>query len=193
MRAVEPVPVRGDRTVPLAGRHPAFPLDLLDLLDQQARRSGKDHGSAASWRDRADEANNEQRSRATEVQFTRVVPVPEPLWHIPRAWLGEGNQRASPVSRRRPGGRAEQVVEDSAYPLGQDPGLNGVALGGFQVARELAPGGSVVAPYAMHVFQFAPPLPFHGGAVGARERLPDHDKAVALEALDVGRSQGGEL
>jgi hypothetical protein len=70
-------------------------------------------------------------------------------------------------------------------PPGQDPGLEGIALGGFQVARDLAPAGAVVAAYAVRVFQLAPPLPFHGEAVSAREGLPDHHVAVALEALDI--------
>jgi hypothetical protein len=80
---------------------------------------------------------------------------------------------------------AEQVIEDAAYPPGQDPGLEGIALGGFQVARDLAPARAVVAAYAVRAFQLAPPLPFHGEAVITRERLPDHHVAVALEALDV--------
>jgi hypothetical protein len=37
----------------------------------------------------------------------------------------------------------------------------------------------------MRVFQLAPPLPFHGEAVSARDGLPDHHLAVALEALDI--------
>jgi hypothetical protein len=80
---------------------------------------------------------------------------------------------------------AEQVVEDAADPPGQDIGLGGIALGGFQVARDLAPAGAVVAAYAVRAFQFPPPQPFHGEAVSTRERLPDHHVAVALEALDV--------
>ena len=80
---------------------------------------------------------------------------------------------------------AEQVVEDAADPPGQDLGLGGIALGGFQVARDLAPAGAVVAAYAVSAFQFPPPQPFHGEAVSTRERLPDHHVAVALEALDV--------
>jgi hypothetical protein len=104
---------------------------------------------------------------------------------LPGARLGKGDEGAAPVSRRRPGGLAEQVVEDAAYPLGQDPGLEAIALGGFQVTWDLAPAGAVVAAYAVRVFQLAPPLPFHGEAVSARERLPDHHVAVALEALDI--------
>jgi hypothetical protein len=65
-------------------------------------------------------------------------------------------------------------------------------LGGLQVARDLAPGGAVVRAYVVRAFQLRPPSPFHGQAVGARERLPDHDVAVALEALDAGRGEGGE-
>jgi hypothetical protein len=61
----------------------------------------------------------------------------------------------------------------------------GIALGGLQVARDLALAGAVVATYAVRVFQLPPPLPFHGEAVSARERVADHQVAVALEALDV--------
>src|SRR5262249_48964379 len=105
---------------------------------------------------------------------TRIVPVPEPGRHLPGARTGEGDEGTSPVSGRRPGGFAEQIIEDAAYPPGQDLGLDGIALGGFQVARDLAPAGAVVRAYAVRVFEFAPPLPFHGEAVSARERLPDH-------------------
>jgi hypothetical protein len=47
--------------------------------------------------------------------------------------------------------------------------------------------------YAVRVFQFAPPALFHGEAVSARERLPDHQIAVALKTLDVCRGDGGGL
>jgi hypothetical protein len=80
---------------------------------------------------------------------------------------------------------AEQVVEDAADPCGQDRSLGGIALGDFQVARDLAPAGAVVAAHAVGVFQFLPPQPFHGEAVSARERPPDHHVAVTLEALDI--------
>jgi len=102
-----------------------------------------------------------------------------------RARLGKGDEGTAPVSRWRPGGLAEQVVEDAADPLGQDTGLGGIALGGFQVTRDLAPAGAVLAAYAVGAFQFPPPHPLHGETVSTRERLPDHHVAVALEALDV--------
>jgi hypothetical protein len=120
-----------------------------------------------------------------EVQFSRVVAVPVPGRHVPGARLGKGDEGTAPVSRRRPGALAEQVIEDATYPLGQDPDLGGIALGGLQVAPDLAPAGAVVTTYAVRVRQLLPPLPLHGEAVGARERLPDHDVAVALEALEV--------
>ena len=110
-----------------------------------------------------------------EVQFARIVPVPEPGRHLSGARTGKGDEGTAPVPGRWPGGLAEQVVEDTAYPPGQDRGLGGIALGGFQVARDLAPAGAVVATYAVRVCQLPPPLPFHGQAVVVRERLPDHD------------------
>jgi hypothetical protein len=113
--------------------------------------------------------------------------------HLPGARLGKGDEGTAPVARPRPGVLAEQVVEDAAHPLSQDLGLEGIALGGFQVAPDLAPAGAVVGTYAVRVFQLPPPLPFHGEAVGACERLPDHQVAIALEALDVCWSEGGEL
>jgi hypothetical protein len=184
---VEPFPDLGARTVPPAPGNVAF------LLDQQAGRPGKDQGSATFRRDRADEADDEQRPRVIEVQFAGIVPVPVPRWQLPGTRLGKGDEGAAPVSRRRPGALAEQIVEDTAYPLGQDPGLNGIALGGFQVAGDLAPAGPVVGTYAVRVFQLPPPSPFHGEAVSVRERLPDHQVPVALEALDVRWGEGGEL
>jgi hypothetical protein len=54
---------------------------------------------------------------------------------------------------------AEQVVEDATDPPGQDLGLGGIALGGFQVAQDVAPTGAVVAAYAVGAFQFPPPQP----------------------------------
>ena len=91
-----------------------------------------------------------------------------------------------------PGGRAEQVTEDAADPLGEDPRLAGIALGRFQVARDRAPGRAVVAADAAGVRQLPPPPLFHGEGVGGRERLPDDHVAVALEAPDVRRGEGGE-
>jgi hypothetical protein len=111
--------------------------------------------------------------------------VPEPGRHLPGARLGKGDNGTAPVFRRRPGGLAQQVIEDAAYPLGQDFGLDGIVLGVFQIAWDLAPAGAIVRTYVVPVFQLRPPSPFHGEAVGARERVPDHDEAVALEALDV--------
>jgi hypothetical protein len=105
--------------------------------------------------------------------------------HLPGARLGKGDDGTAPVFRRRPGGLAEHVIEDAAYPLGQDSGVDGIALGGFQIARDLPPAGAVVRTYAVRVFQLRPPSPFHGEGVGARERLSDHDVAVALEAPGV--------
>jgi hypothetical protein len=99
-----------------------------------------------------------------------------------KAAIRSAGDGACPVSARRPG---EQVVEDAADPPGQDRGLGGIALGGFQVAWNVAPAGVVVAAYAVGAFQLPPPQPFHGEAVSSRERLPDHHVAVALEALDV--------
>jgi hypothetical protein len=75
-------------------------------------------------------------------------------------------------------------MRKAAYPPGQHPGLEGIALGGLQVTWDLAPARAVVAPDAVRVFQLAPPLPFHGEAVSTRERLLDHHVAVALETLD---------
>jgi hypothetical protein len=147
---------------------------------------------SASRRDRADEADDEQRPGPVEVQFAGIVPVPVPGRQVPGPGLGKGDEGSAPVSRRRPGGLAEQIVQDAAYPPGEHLGLQPVALGGLQVARELAPAGTVVAADAVRVFQLPPPPPFHGDAVGARERLPDRQVAVALEAADVRRSQGGE-
>jgi hypothetical protein len=60
---------------------------------------------------------------------------------------------------------AEQVVEDTAHALGQDPGLDGIMLDGFEVTQDLAPAGAVVPPYAVPALQRPPPLPFHGEAV----------------------------
>jgi hypothetical protein len=45
----------------------------------------------------------------------------------------------------------------------------------------------------VRVRQLRPPSPFHGEGVGVRERLPDHDVAVALEALEVCRGEGRGL
>jgi hypothetical protein len=78
-------------------------------------------------------------------------------------------------------------------PLGEDLGLEGIALGGFQIARDLAPAGAVVGTDVVCVFQLPPPSLFHGEGVGRCERPPDHDVAVALEAPAVCRSEGGEL
>jgi hypothetical protein len=64
-------------------------------------------------------------------------------------------------------------------------GLDWIALGGLQVAPDLVPAGAVVAPDAVRVFQFLPPLLLHSEGVCTRERLPDHHVAIALEALDV--------
>jgi hypothetical protein len=80
---------------------------------------------------------------------------------------------------------AKQIVENAAYPLDQDPGLDRIALGGFQVARDPVPAGAVVAAYAECILQLLPPLPLHGQSLRRRERLPDHHVAVTLEALDV--------
>jgi hypothetical protein len=132
VRAVETFPGQGAQTAPRVRGH------LVFLLDQQAGRAGKDQGSAASRRDRADGADDEERPRVIEVQFTGVVPVPVPGRHLPGAGLGKGDEGTAPLSRRRrPGGRAEQVVEDAAYPFGQDPGLMGSRLAAFRSsARE---------------------------------------------------------
>jgi hypothetical protein len=186
VRAVEPVPVRGDRAEPLARGKPEF------LLDQQAGRPGKDHGSAAARRDRADEADDEERPQLVEVQFSGVVPVPEPHWHLPGSGLGKGDQGAAPVARGCPGIPAEQVVDYAAHPRGQDPVTGGIALGGLQVTLELAPGRSVARTNAVRFFQLMPPLLFHRPGVGGRECLPDHHVTVALEPLEIGRSKGGE-
>jgi hypothetical protein len=119
------------------------------------------------------------------VQFRRIVPVPELRRYLPDARLGKGDDGTAPVFRRRPGGLAEQVIEDAAYLLAQDSGVDGIALGGFQIARDLAPTGAVGRTYVVRVFQLRPPSPFHSEGVCAREGLSDHDVAVALEALDV--------
>src|ERR1700761_1005175 len=100
------------------------------------------------------------------MQITKVVPVPEPGRHLPGARLGKGDDGAAPVSRRRPGGRAEQVIEDAAHLSGQDPGLDRVTLGGFQVARDLTPAGAIVTTYVVRVFQLRPPSPLHSEGVG---------------------------
>src|SRR5580700_10446476 len=119
------------------------------------------------------------------MQFTRIVPVPVPRRQLPGPRLRKGDEGTAPVSRRRPCRLAEQVVEDATHPLGEDPGLDGVALGGLQVARDLTPAGTIVSTYAVRLFQLPPPPLLHGECVSARERLPDHDVAVALEALEL--------
>jgi hypothetical protein len=96
----------------------------------------------------------------------------------------ERRDRAVPLAggNLRPRGLAKQIVEDAAHPRGEDRSLPGIALGRLQVAPELTPAGTVVATDAVRVFQFSPPLPFHGERVSGRERLADDHVAVALEA-----------
>jgi hypothetical protein len=79
-------------------------------------------------------------------------------------------------------------------PPGQDPGLEGIALGGFQVARDLAPAGAVVAAYAVRVFQLAGSpqgavnseftIPYAGPAVtkAGAAVVADQERAQALRA-----------
>jgi hypothetical protein len=94
--------------------------------------------------------------------------------------------------------RAEQVIEDAADPPGRDPGLDGIALGRFEVPRDRAPTGAVVAAYAVRTFHDSPPgavndeatIAYPGPAINAfitRPARPDRailsDRAVRLAYL----------